>query len=53
MLILIFILFCIGYFLIKISVKHAISESLEDIRDTISKAICMSRDEYDGKNIKK
>ena len=51
-LLLIFIGFYVTYFTIKIAVKHAISESLEDIRVTISKAISCSRDEYNWKNNK-
>ena len=37
-------------FIIKIAVRNAISESLEDIREIISKTINKGRYEYDGKN---
>ena len=40
------------YYLIKIAVRNAISESLEDIRGMISKTICNDRYEHDGKNDK-
>ena len=51
-LLLTFIGFYITYLIIKIAVKHAISESLEDIRGTMIKAISQSRDEYNWKNNK-
>ncbi|MCB2312941.1 hypothetical protein LGL55_16705 [Clostridium tagluense] len=48
----IFVGFFVIYYIIKIAVRNAISESLEDIREIISKTICNGRDEYDGRNDK-
>ncbi|MCB2296182.1 hypothetical protein [Clostridium tagluense] len=48
----IFVGFFVIYYIIKIAVRNAISESLEDIREIISKTICSGRDEYDGRNDK-
>ncbi|SHJ91514.1 hypothetical protein SAMN05444401_0120 [Clostridium amylolyticum] len=47
---LIFACLYITYFIIKIAVKHAIKESLDDIQGIIKNAISQSRTEYDWKN---